>query len=204
MSFQGNQREVDYLVGHEIPGADNGAQVVQLTQLQIAQIVSNAVSHAQTHQIQQFQTPIKFDEPAFEGDRTASWLTWSQRVSYQARANGFEDELTAAEGVGLSVRADVFDSSNMEPVRLQNAHVAWMTLINSCSGNKSKSCNVATHRTTREETSNHTIEPREVGRCFVYPMRSTGKRWNQESFNDWGGGGDVTTLSPFWEGTAQK
>ena len=46
MPFQGNQGEVDSLVGvgHEIPGADDGAQVVQLAQLQIAQIVSNAVS----------------------------------------------------------------------------------------------------------------------------------------------------------------
>ena len=81
---------------------------------------------------QQFETPIKFDRPAFEDDRTASWLTWSQRVLYQARASGFENELTAAEGDGLSVGADVFDSSNVNPVRLRNAHAAWMTLINSC------------------------------------------------------------------------
>ena len=55
MSFRGNQGEVDPLVGvgHEVPGADDGAQVVQLTQIQIAQIVSNAVSQALTHQIQQ-------------------------------------------------------------------------------------------------------------------------------------------------------
>ena len=39
MSFQGNQGEVDPKVGHEIPGADDGAQVVQLMQIQIAQIV---------------------------------------------------------------------------------------------------------------------------------------------------------------------
>ena len=121
MFFQGTQGEVDPLVGvgHEIPGANDGAQVVQLTQVQIAQIVSNAVSQALTHQIQQlensppsataanhvtqnttaaqqFQTPIKFDVPAFEGDSTASWLAWSQRVLCQARANGFENELTAA------------------------------------------------------------------------------------------------------------
>ena len=157
MSFQGNQGEVDPQVGHEIPAADDGAQVVQLTQMQIAQIVSNAVSQALTHQMhqignrppsataanyvpknasaaQQVQTSINFDVPAFEGDSTASWLTWSQRVLYQARASGFEDELTAAEGDGLSVGADVFDSSNIDPVRLRNAHVAWMTLINSCSG----------------------------------------------------------------------
>ena len=83
---------------------------------------------------QQFQTPIKFDVPAFEGDSTPSWLTWSQRVLYQARASGFENKLTAAEGDGLSVGADVFDSSNVDPVRLRNARVAWMTLINSGSG----------------------------------------------------------------------
>ena len=83
---------------------------------------------------QQFQTPIKFDIPAFEGDSTSSWLTWSQRVLYQARASGFENELTPAEGDGLSVGADVFDNSNVDPVRLRNVHVAWVTLINSCSG----------------------------------------------------------------------
>ena len=64
--------------------------MIQLTQVQIAQIVSNAVSQALTHQLQQlgnipstaagnntthntvaaqqYQTPIKFDVPAFEGD----------------------------------------------------------------------------------------------------------------------------------------
>ena len=66
MPFQGNQREVGSLIGHEIPGADDGAQVIRLTQIQIAQIVSNAVSQVLTHQIQQFQTPIKFDVPVFE------------------------------------------------------------------------------------------------------------------------------------------
>ena len=149
MSFQGNQGEIDPQVEHKILRADDGAQVVQLTQMQIAQIVSNAVSHALTHQMQLIgnsppsvtaanyvpvQTSIKFDLPAFEGDSIASWLTWSPRVLYQARASGFEDELTAAGGDGLSVGADVFDSSNGDPVRLRNAHVAWMKLINSCSG----------------------------------------------------------------------
>ena len=37
-------------------------------------------------------------------------------------------------GEGLNVGADVFDSSNVDPVRLRNAHAAWMILINSCSG----------------------------------------------------------------------
>ena len=138
MSFQGNPGEVEPQVEHEIPGANDGAQVIQLTQMKIAQIVSNAVSQVLTHQMQQIgnsppsvtaanyvpqnttaaqqvQTSIKFDVPAFEGDRTASWVTWSQRVLYQARANGFEDELTAAEGGGLSVGSDVFDSSKGDP-----------------------------------------------------------------------------------------
>ena len=53
MSFQGNQGEVDPQVGHDIPEADDGAQVVNLTQIQIAQIVSNAVSQAPIHQMQQ-------------------------------------------------------------------------------------------------------------------------------------------------------
>ena len=158
MSFQGNQREVDPQVGHEVPGADDGAQVVQLTQMQIMQIVSNAVTQALTHQMQQIgnsppsataanyvpqnttaaqqvQISIKFNVPTFEGDSTANWLTWSQRVLYQARASGFEDELAAAERDGLSVGVDVFDSSNVNLVRLRNAHVAWMTLINSCQWN---------------------------------------------------------------------
>ena len=36
--------------------------------------------------------------------------------------------MTAAEGKGLSVGADVFDGSNVDPVRLRNAYVAWMPL----------------------------------------------------------------------------
>ena len=95
MPFQSKHGEADSLVGHEITGADDGAQVVKLTQKQIAQIVSNAVSQALTHQMQhirnsppsataanhvtqnptaaqQFQTSIKFDAPAFEVDSTAS------------------------------------------------------------------------------------------------------------------------------------
>ena len=64
---------------------------------------------ASTAAVQQVQTPITFDVPVFEGDGTASWMTWDQRVLYQARACGFEAELTAAEGDGLGVGADVID-----------------------------------------------------------------------------------------------
>ena len=133
-----------------------------------------------TSAAQQVQTSIKFDVPAFEGDSSASWLTWSQRVLYQSRASGFEDELTAAEGDGLSVGADVFDSSNIYPARLRNAHVTWMKLINSCSGmalleivQRSNVLNDAWRNL------NHTIKQKELGRYFVYPTKSTGKRWDQ-------------------------
>ena len=88
-------------VGHTIPGAEEGGQIIQLTQAQLAQIVSGAVSQALTQHvqqtannpplkaaastttaIQQVQSLIKFNVPVFEGDSAASWLTWSQRVVY--------------------------------------------------------------------------------------------------------------------------
>ena len=87
---------------------------------------------ASTTTVQQVQSLTKFEIPAFEGDSAASWLTWSQRVVYLARACGFEAELTAAKGEGLIVGADVFDGSNVDPVRSQNTQVAWMALINNC------------------------------------------------------------------------
>lgn len=77
---------------------------------------------------------MKFDVPVFDEDSTSKWLTWSQSVLYQDRTCSFDDEPTAAEGDRLSVRADCFGISNMDAVRLRNAHVAWMTLINSCKG----------------------------------------------------------------------
>ena len=73
---------------------------------------------ASTAAVQQVQSPTKFEIPAFEGDSAASWLTWSQRVVYQARAYDFEAELTEAEAEGLSVGVDVFDGSNVDPMRL--------------------------------------------------------------------------------------
>ena len=142
MPFQGYQGELNRQVGHKIPGAEEVAQMMQVTQVQLAQIVSSDVSqaltpHAQqtannpsiaaaesTAAVQQVQTPIKFDVPVLRDGSAASWLTWSQRVVYQVRACGFEAELTAVEGEGLSVGADVFDRSNVDPVKLRNAHEA--------------------------------------------------------------------------------
>ena len=152
MPFQGYQREANPQVGHEIPGAEEGTQMM-LTQVQLAQKGSSTVSQALTQHVQQtaknpplaatastaavqqIQTSIKFDVPVVECYSAACWLTWSQRAVYQARVCGFEAELAAAEGEGLSVEADVFYRSNADPVRLRNnAHAAWMTLINNCRG----------------------------------------------------------------------
>ena len=53
MSFQGYQGKGNPQVGHEIQGAEEGAQMMQLTQAQLAQIVTNAVSQALTKDVQQ-------------------------------------------------------------------------------------------------------------------------------------------------------
>ena len=115
------------------------AQIVSISATQaltqhVQQTANNTTiaAAASTAVIQQVQTPIMFDVPVFEGDSAACWWTLSQRVVYQDRVCGFEAELTEAEGKGLIVGADVFDGSNVDPVRLRNAHAAWMTLINSC------------------------------------------------------------------------
>ena len=73
---------------------------------------------ASTAAVQQVQSPIEFDVPVFEGEIAGRSLTWSQRFVYQARACGFEAELTASKGKGLIVGADVFDGSNVDPARL--------------------------------------------------------------------------------------
>ena len=110
--------------GHEILGAEEGAQMMQLTQQQLAQIVISAVNKVITQHVQQtankpivaapgttavrqVQTPIKFDVPIFEGDSAASLL--GKRVVDQAGTCGFEADLTAAGAERLIVGADVFD-----------------------------------------------------------------------------------------------
>ena len=90
------------------------------------QIASNPplAAAASTAAVQQVQFATKFEIPALEGNSAASLLTWNQRVGYQVRAFDVEAELTAAKGEGLNVGADVFNGSNVETVRLRNAHVA--------------------------------------------------------------------------------
>ena len=81
-------------------------------------------------------------------------------VVFQAKACGFEDELTAAEEEGLSFGAEVFGQSSVDPMRLQNAHAAWMAPINNCNTVEwyLELCNVAKHRITLGEILNHTTE----------------------------------------------
>ena len=123
MSFQGYQGEVNPQGGPDSLGPDVGTQLLQLSQVQLERIVSSAVSQALTQQIQHMvqpvQTPIKFDVPTFEDDGATSLLTLIQRVEYQARAWGFEAELTGAESERLGVRTDVFDGSNVGPATLR-------------------------------------------------------------------------------------
>ena len=60
MSFQGYQGDMNSQVGHEISGAEEGAQMMQLIQVQLAQIVSSAVSQALTTQHVQ-QVPLQYN-----------------------------------------------------------------------------------------------------------------------------------------------
>ena len=53
MSIQGYQGEVNSEVGHEIPGAEEEAQMMKLTQEQLAQIANSAVSQVLTQRVQQ-------------------------------------------------------------------------------------------------------------------------------------------------------
>ena len=53
---------------------------------------------------------------------------------YRARACGSEAEVTAAEEQGLRVGADLSYENNVDSVRLRNAHVTRVTLINKCRG----------------------------------------------------------------------
>lgn len=80
-------------------------------------------------------------------------MTQSQRVLYEARACGFEDELTTVEGSGRSAGGDDFGGFNVDPVGAQNTNLAWMVLVVNL-----KLCNVETDGTKRGEISNHSIQ----------------------------------------------
>ena len=53
MSFQGYQGKVDPHVGDKNTGPDDGTEMMQLTQVQLAPIVSSAVSQALIQHMQQ-------------------------------------------------------------------------------------------------------------------------------------------------------
>ena len=56
-------------------------QMMQLSQVQLTQTVTSAMSQALTQQmqhiLQQVQSLTKFEISAFEGDSAASWFAWS-------------------------------------------------------------------------------------------------------------------------------
>ena len=87
----------------------------------------------------------------------------------------FEDELAAAEGDGLSVGADVFDSSNVDPVRSRNAHVCGLD-----DTDQQLQWNDTRNRATQQRTerrvkkSNHTLEQRNLGRINGKTMEPGG------------------------------
>ena len=58
-SFQGYKGEVNPQVGQGIPGAEEGAQMMQLTQVQIVQIFSSAVSQALTQNRVSWKSRLK-------------------------------------------------------------------------------------------------------------------------------------------------
>ena len=103
MSFQGYRGEVNHQVGREIPGEEEGAQMMQLTQVLPHHWQLQPVTTQNTVAVQQVRSPTKFGIPVFEDNSAASWLAWSQRVVYQARACRFEAELIAAKGEGLEI-----------------------------------------------------------------------------------------------------
>ena len=104
MSFQGYQGEINPQVGHEIPGAKEVVQMMQLTQVQLAQIVSSAVSQALTQYVQQIannppiaaaasaaavqqvQTPIISMYPYWRGTvQFNHWLTSCKSAEHASR-----------------------------------------------------------------------------------------------------------------------
>ena len=103
-AFSGSPGNEPPKLGHAIPGAEEGGQLMQLAQVQLAQVVSSAVRQALTQHVpqtasnpplaaatstaaaQQVQSPTKLEIPAFEGDSSAIWLTWSQGLVYPGQS----------------------------------------------------------------------------------------------------------------------
>ena len=83
MSFQGYQEEVDPQLGHGIPGANGGAKVVQLTQEQLAYIVSSTVSQAVTQQMQQIGNNLP---PATAANQVPQNTTAVNRFSHPSNS----------------------------------------------------------------------------------------------------------------------
>ena len=108
-----------------------GTQETEIDPEQLAQVVATAVAHAlpQQQQQQQQQRPreaaaaSKIELKDFSG-RQEDWKDW--RIEYLAKAEAlrFAEELTRHEVRDIIVGAEVFDTSDVDPVRLRQARQA--------------------------------------------------------------------------------
>ena len=81
--------------------------------------------------------------------------------------SGFEDELTAAEGDGLSVGADVFDSSDVDLVRLHVVGNQYNRLLRQQQDSKALSASKGTNVTAnRGKGENRRPHHKCDGNCF--------------------------------------
>ena len=98
---------------------------------QLAQMVATAVTQAllQQQQQQQQQRPqeaastLKVELKDFNG-RREDWEDWRINHLAKAEALGFAEELTAHEGRDITVGAEGFDPSGVDPVRFLQARKA--------------------------------------------------------------------------------
>ena len=102
-------------------------------------MVVTAVALLQQQQQQPQQRPrepaavLKVELKDFSG-RQEDWEDW--RIEHLAKAEvlGFAEELTTHEGRDITVGAEKFDASGVDPVRLRQARQAWTSLITTCKG----------------------------------------------------------------------
>ena len=166
--------------------------------------------------------PIKIDFREFSGE-PEDWTTWSKVHWAQLSALGCADTLTETAGDETNLIRDDFNRGSVDPDRLHKAQPAWVSLATSCNGvtidivNTEESaseawaklvphCQASGLKERRRLTIDFYMMKMELGehpRKFLLCMDQMVKELESRSTIG-GGGGDVTYLSPFWEGTARK
>ena len=104
-------------------------------------MVVTAVAQAllQQQQQQQQQRPreaaaaLKVELKDFSG-RQEDWEDWRIEHLAKAEALGFAEELTTHEDRDITVGAEEFDASGVDPVRLRQVRQVWTSLITTCKG----------------------------------------------------------------------